>query len=365
MDYIPSFPSFHAITEASSASFLVFCGIVMACLASALTCVGLIFQKISLCDPANENISPLKQRKYVFGLVCLIVGSVLDFLAFGLAPQSLLAPLAALSLVWNLFLSNYFLNEKYTKTDIYATILIVLGTGISVVHAGKSEHNYNLDDLITLWKLPRMATYSQTVIFLLCFHYFLVYFSNNSLLFSKITNQIPKVESLSFLKLIWTKLASKSGKLVLQLVGYTGFAGVIGGQSLLFAKSVVELVKTAFSSSSAMSLVNGETFVLVFFLVVCLLFQITFLNKALKRFDSLYVIPLYESYWIICGVIGGLVYFGEWDEMSYSDKNGFVGGICVTFVGLYVLTRKETDQGYVKVESEEHSDVESLQLEHA
>ena len=36
------------------------------------------------------------------GFTLIIVGSILDFVAFGLAPQSLLAPLGALTLVWNM-----------------------------------------------------------------------------------------------------------------------------------------------------------------------------------------------------------------------------------------------------------------------
>ena len=53
-------------------------------------------QKLSL--NRNPATPALRQPLWVFGFVLLIIGTLLDFVAFGLAPQSLLAPLAALTL---------------------------------------------------------------------------------------------------------------------------------------------------------------------------------------------------------------------------------------------------------------------------
>ena len=39
---------------------------------------------------------------WLIGFFLILVGAVLDLVAFGLAPQSMLAPLAALTLVWNM-----------------------------------------------------------------------------------------------------------------------------------------------------------------------------------------------------------------------------------------------------------------------
>ena len=47
----------------------------------------------------------------MLGFVLLLAGALLDFVALSLAPQSLLAPLAALTLVWNMviFCDCYYL----------------------------------------------------------------------------------------------------------------------------------------------------------------------------------------------------------------------------------------------------------------
>ena len=59
------------------------------------------------------------------------------------------------------------------------------------------------------------------------------------------------------------------------------------------------------------------------------------------RYDQLHVLPVYQSYWIISGVVGGLVYFGEFEELSPAAINMFLLGTMITLFGLYQLTRKE------------------------
>ena len=67
---------------------------------SFLAALGLNLQKMSmnaeLLKPERERRSTLKQPIWVVGLSLITGGSLLDFVAFGLAPQSLLAPLGAL-----------------------------------------------------------------------------------------------------------------------------------------------------------------------------------------------------------------------------------------------------------------------------
>ena len=267
-------------------------------------------------------------------------------MAFGLAPQSLLAPLAALSLVYNLGMASYMLGEKYTRQDLYATLTIFLGTGISVSNAPHEEIEYNLQDLLELWNKDRMFYYSICIPLVLLFHYLLVFF----------TEHPNHVLTPSFFR-VSGKSTSQGGRSswkqrivgFLRMAGYCGFAGTIGGQSLLFAKSVVELIKSAFKGSDAFW--HYQTYFIIVMLALCLVLQVHFLNGGLKFFDSLYVIPVYQSYWILAGVIGGLVYFGEWEAMTPYESRMFLFGIVVTFCGLYILTRKESPENSARRQS--------------
>lgn len=308
---------------------------------------------------------------------CVLFGSVIDFVAFGLAPQSLLAPLAALSLVWNLGMAWYLLGEKYTQKDLYATITIFVGTGLSVSNAPHNEVEYNMQDLLKLWGEDRMFYYSIVVPIILLLHYFLVFFTENPS--HPVTPSFFKLDSYEKSTSQTTGSGSNSKSLFrnrlregwkpkllmfLRMAGYAGFAGVVGGQSLLFAKSVVELIKAAFKGDDGFW--HIQTYLIIGMLLICLSVQIQFLNGGLKYFDSLYVVPVYQSYWILAGVIGGLVYFGEWDAMSSNESRLFVLGIFITFLGLYILTQKEhapvsnLKSEEVKVTGEESEESEEL-----
>lgn len=84
-------------------------GFIIAVVFSFLASVGINLQKRALkqsemtaFEQNKEPVPAYKLPLWGVGFVLIIVGSVLDFVAFGLAPQSLLAPLAALTLVWNM-----------------------------------------------------------------------------------------------------------------------------------------------------------------------------------------------------------------------------------------------------------------------
>lgn len=304
--------SFARLLYCVSEGFLVTVGVILASLSSLLVCFGLAIQKTSLCAAENENVSPWKQPKWVMGFVLMIIGNIIDFLAFGLAPQSLLAPLAALSLVWNLFVSNTVLGEEYDRTDVMACAFIFVGTGLAVIFSNHHEREYTLDTLRDLYHKSRMAWYAILTPLFLGFHYYLASIAEN------------RKEPLYRL---------------CGLIGWCGFAGITGGNSVLFAKSTVELLKDAFHGDDVF--LHLDTYLIIFAMVVCLLTQISFLNGAMLRYDQLHVLPVYQSYWIISGVVGGLVYFGEFEELSATAINMFLFGTMITLFGLYKLTTKE------------------------
>jgi len=244
----------------------------------------------------------------------MIVGNIIDFMAFGLAPASLLAPLAALSLVWNLGVSSHVLHEEYDRNDVMAVLLIFIGTGITVLYSSHEEQAYSLDDLMTLYTEPRMKWYYILCPFLLGSHYY-----------ATVVGEKYRLEG-SMWKLV-------------DLVGWAGFAGMTGGQSILFAKSTVELIKDAAHGQDVFW--HIQTYLIIVMLVICLLTQITFLNGAMKRYDQLYVMPIYQSYWIIFSEISGLVYFGEWETLSPKQVRFFILGTIITLAGLFQLTKKE------------------------
>jgi len=308
-----------------SGAFLVAMGVVLAIAASFVTCLGLNLQKKSLNALRNQGVSPWRQPKWIAGLTCIVVGSVLDFIAIGLAPQSLIAPLASLSLVWNLFIASAVLGEQWTTQDAQAVVIIVVGTAMAVCFASHDDKDYSVEDLIGLFHEVRVAKFAVYASLLLLIHGALAASSRTIENFEKIP-MLPEV------------FKSEEVRKASSLIGHAGFAGLIGGQSLLFAKSVMSLLQAKAKGEVVFN--HAATYVVVFGLVVCLLMQICFLNEALRLFDALLAIPVYQSYWIVSGTLSGLVCFGEMATFHTATILMFLVSIIVIIIGLLVLTTK-------------------------
>ena len=91
---------------------------------SFMAALGLNLQKRSI-ELHKGSRKPLhRQPLWVFGCCTMTCGSVFDFVAFGLAPMSLLAPLAALTLVWNMLIARWLHAEVVDRANIIATGVI-------------------------------------------------------------------------------------------------------------------------------------------------------------------------------------------------------------------------------------------------
>lgn len=93
------------------------------------------------------------------GCLFLVIGAVSDFAAVGFAAQSLLAPLAAASLIINSIQAPCLLGEVPTLIDVVATLVICAGCTVSVVFAEHSTRTYSLDDMLVLLTRPLFCTY--------------------------------------------------------------------------------------------------------------------------------------------------------------------------------------------------------------
>ena len=81
----------------------------------------------------------LKNCRWLVGFVIYIVGNLINACALGLAPQSIITPLASINLVSNTAMAPFFLGERLTKEDIIATVIILTGCSIAVVFGSHEE----------------------------------------------------------------------------------------------------------------------------------------------------------------------------------------------------------------------------------
>jgi hypothetical protein len=88
--------------------------------------------------------------------------------------------------------------------------------------------------------------------------------------------------------------------------------------------------------------------------------QIRYINRALQRFDSTQVIPTQFVLFTLCVITGSAVLYRDFESATRSRALKFVGGCCLTFLGVYFITsgRVRHEDEYSETEEEdEEADV--------
>ena len=315
-------------------------GVFLAVGAAVISNLGLTLQKLShkrnlqsTSTHAEEHKSNYhKDPTWATGLGLVILGSVADLLALGFAAQSIVAPLGSLTLVSNVLLAPLFLGEQLDRRDLLATFAIVFGSAISVIFAAHEEIAYSVSDLFAFYLLPRFFVYAVLVV-LLCF-VFLYYIG---IIEQNMGDSVKYASQRSYHRLL-----------------YSALSGVIGAQSVLFAKCFAELVVTGLMRQGNFGIfLYYQTYLVVIAMVTCILLQIKYMNSALLRFDSVTVVPIFQSFWILVSVIAGLVFFGEASNFSVYQAIMFPLGVLITLGGIYFLSLRSASAAEMKLEQQQ------------
>lgn len=132
-------------------------------------------------------------------------------------------------------------------------------------------------------------------------------------------------------------------------------SGITGAQNILFAKSISTLMIVHFSENGNF-FVCLETYIIILCLVGSIFFQLRWLNSGLSHFSALHIIPVFQAFWILFGVIGGLVVFGEYQQMKgFYERLYFGCGVFITICGvLYLVLQEEVELKKTKKKEKEN-----------
>jgi drug/metabolite transporter (DMT)-like permease len=174
--------------------------------------------------------------------------------------------------------ATVFLHERFTILDAIAATMMVTGTILAVVFGSEGSHQgfLTVENIEQLWSRP--AAIVGFVIFgciLVCGITYVVLL-DKGVAAGTIEKSQKRFRFSVFVRCIT--------------------AGVFSGFVGMFSKSIVSIFASASGGSDLnVTLATWEPYVFILLLLVCLLFQITFLNSALKRFDATEAVPIYQS----------------------------------------------------------------------
>jgi len=308
-----------ALGEVPKVSFLWVLGVTCACLASFLSTFGVNLQKFSHMQndrlPEKQQVPYYQQFLWVCGMILLASGSIADFVALAFVAQSLIAPLGAITLIANTLVAPCFLKEVITRQDVYGTIVTSLGCAISVCFANHSETSYQFQELVSFFVNPAYLVFFTVVVLFL--------FGANS--------YIDVLEAKDVTGTLPLDHNEKTRPFL-----YASIGGVAGSFAVTFAKAFVELIKVTLSGQN--EFLEPGPYLVTLVLVLFSLMQVHYLNKGLMMFDALYIVPIYQTFWIIGNVFGGIMYYQEFNDFAPRELIMFPIGIIITLVGVAMLS---------------------------
>merc|ERR1711916_152730 len=229
----------------------------------------------------GNKIPQYKQPAWILGIALIaFFNTLLHLASYAFAAQSLLASIGALTLVWNLGIAWFFEGEKPEPYDYAGTVISVIGVTISSVFGPHGTQDYNVHELLEL--------YTRTV--------FLITITCGAALFG----------TLLFI--------SKQPELPLSRIASAGIPGLTAGVTALTSKSAVECIKSASAGNDDFE--HPFAYVIILGAIFFAYTQIKLLNRALRAYDPLIIVPMYGAFMLASRAVMGVTYFEEYKQID-------------------------------------------------
>ncbi|KDR84986.1 hypothetical protein GALMADRAFT_233518 [Galerina marginata CBS 339.88] len=364
-------------------------GIITGLLASFVQSLGLTIQRKShvLNQSMPEHRQRVEHRRplWLLGFVIFISSNIIgSFVQIASLPVVILAPLGAVSLLWNAFFARLLLGDVFSPWMILGTILIAGGAILIAFFGIVPEQTRSLEDLLELFRRPTFIVYFSILgfaVFVCLAVTHLTEFSlsrrlektfppdssssdfspassninlpthsanmtmgltdtlNDSLLPDErtplIDHKLPNPPA-NGQQITDPTLHSINHTRLLLAVSYASFSGIISGMCLLFAKSGVELLLLTLGGNNQFW--RWEAWVLVLGLIAFALLQLWYLHKALTLADPTLVCPSAFCFYNLSSIMNGLVYFDQFSLIPPLHLGLVILGIVVLLGGVWVVS---------------------------
>ncbi|KAI0031166.1 hypothetical protein K488DRAFT_52717, partial [Vararia minispora EC-137] len=339
-------------------------GIVVGLLASCVQSLGLTIQRKS--HVLNQAL-PLEQQRlehrrplWLLGFAVFLSSNVLGSL-FQIAslPVVILAPLGAVSLLWNAFFARILLGDGFSPWVFLGTLLIAGGAVLIGIFGVVPEPTHSLEDLLALFRRPAFIIYFSLlglflILSLAATHVTEFSYFRRPPSASAATRIIP-TESSADLSTERTPLLDRKpppsstasissrarnvrpSRVPLALaLSYASTSGIVSGMCLIFAKSGVELLLLTLGGDNQFW--RWQAWMLVFGLAGFALVQLWYLHKALKLADPTIVCPLAFCFYNLSSIVNGLVYYDQFALLPRTHLMLVVTGIVILLCGVWAVS---------------------------
>ncbi|KAG0028270.1 hypothetical protein BGZ81_004897 [Podila clonocystis] len=339
-------------------------GISIAVATSFIQSLGLTIQRKS--HIINEAIHPKELRRQAcqrplwhLGFHTYILSNLTGTIfSIGYLPVIILAPLGAVTLVFNALFARLLLGDVFSRQSAIGTMLILFGAIMIGLFGVVPEPSHSLEDLIELWKRPAFIIYFSlielTVVSLLIGNRIVegilrrnasahLEATNSNIINAPYhqrtySNRYPRLlGGRSLGKLSPNRIKTMLG------ISYGCVGGMLSSQALLFAKSAIDMLYLTIIGGKN-QFENPLSWFLVIALATAALLQLYYLNKGLRLCDTVLLVPLSFCAYNVSCLFNGLVYYDQWGRLYWWQILLVLFGISQVLVGVLVLAWRPTEE---------------------
>lgn len=249
---------------------------------------------------ASDDHSYLQNPIWWAGMSTMIVGEVANFAAYTFAPPILVTPLGALSVLIGAVLASFILKEELGRLGKVGCALCLVGTVIIVVNAPEDKEIQTVDEMLNYALQPGFMFYC---LFVLSFSLFMIF------------RMVPKY--------------GRKTPLV-----YISICSLVGSISVMSVKGLGVALKLTFAGNNQFT--HPSTYCFAIVVVVCIITQMNYFNKALDQFSTNVVNPIYYVFFTFSTILASVLLFQGFNT-STAPAVSLLGGFIVIFTGVYLL----------------------------
>ncbi|KAJ0798675.1 putative magnesium transporter NIPA [Helianthus annuus] len=260
--------------------------------------------------------------EWVIGAIINLFGSIAinfgtNLLKLG-HDESLLAALGSVQFVSNIAFAYFVLSKTVTVKVLVATIFIVLGNTFLVAFGNHQSPVYTQEQLAEKYSNITFLFYCLFLVVVVVMHHY-VYRRGELLL------AIPEKELTPYWKLLLP-------------FSFAVVSGAVGSCSVLFAKSLSNLLRLSMSSSYRLD--SWFTYSILVLFLCTAGFWMARLNEGLSQFDAILIVPMLQIAWTFFSICTGFVFDALRTVM-------FILGMISVFIGISLLAPDDSKGIYM------------------
>ncbi|TKY85484.1 hypothetical protein EX895_005646 [Sporisorium graminicola] len=305
--YLPPEQQTPAESAQSSLTQQKWIGLTLAISSSLAIGTSFIITKKGLMDAADKHNALasdghtyLQNPIWWAGMATMIVGEVANFAAYTFAPPILVTPLGALSVLIGAILASFILKEELGRLGKVGCTLCLVGTVIIVVNAPEDKEIQTIDEMLNYALQPGFLFYCT---FVLGFSLFMIF------------RMVPKY--------------GRKTPLV-----YISICSLVGSISVMSVKGLGVALKLTFAGNNQFT--HPSTYCFAIVVIVCILTQMNYFNKALDQFSTNVVNPIYYVFFTTSTILASVLLFQGFNTTT-APAVSLLGGFIVIFTGVYLL----------------------------